>query len=338
MPDGAVVLDDAGQILWFNSAAQRILGLGPRDVGQRIDNLIRNPRFVDYVARGDYAVPLELASPHQREIRLVLHVVPYGTGQRLLMFRDNTRLHQLEKIRRKFVANASHELRTPLTVLSGYVDAMADDDGIPPEWRAPVAEMQRQATRMNAIIVDLLELSRLESSQKAEAQEVDVRRVLEQVVADAAAIRSDPPAIGLEIESPLGLRGSEAELHSAFSNLAVNAVKYTPAGGRVTVRWRCDEEGGHLEFIDTGIGIESRHLEHLTERFYRVDKGRSRDDGGTGLGLAIVKHVLERHEARLTIESEPGRGSRFACHFPPSRLRNPTESPAGDDAGKVAEA
>jgi two-component system phosphate regulon sensor histidine kinase PhoR len=322
MPDAAVVLNDSGEILWFNDAAHRMLGLlAARDVGQRIDNLIRNPHFVAYLAQGDYAEPLDLVSPHERKMRLVLHVVPYGTGQRLLMFRDNTRLHQLEKMRRKFVANASHELRTPLTVLAGYVDAMADDTSLAQEWRGPIAEMQRQGARMNAIIGDLLELSRLESSQtKAGLDEVALPGLLEQIVREASAVRSDPPAVEILLDSQASLRGSDEELHSAFSNLVVNAVKYTPAPGRVTVRWRSDEAGGHLEIIDTGIGIEKKHLDRLTERFYRVDTGRSRREGGTGLGLAIVKHVLDRHDARLEIESQPGRGSRFSCHFPPERV------------------
>jgi two-component system phosphate regulon sensor histidine kinase PhoR len=303
--------------------------LGPRDVGQRIDNLIRNPRFVAYLADGDYAEPLDLVSPHERKTRLVLHVVPYGTGQRLLMFRDNTRLHQLEKMRRKFVANASHELRTPLTVLAGYVDAMAEDPDLTPEWRAPIAEMQRQAARMNAIIGDLLELSRLESSQaKAGHDEVPLRALLEQIAREASAMRSDTPAVDIAIDSPAGLRGSEDELHSAFSNLVVNAVKYTPAAGRVAVRWSRDETGGRLDIIDTGIGIETKHLQRLTERFYRVDTGRSRREGGTGLGLAIVKHVLDRHDARLEIESQPGSGSRFTCVFPPERV---VQAPGTDE-------
>ena len=322
MPDAAVVLNDSCEILWFNDAAHRMLGLlGSRDVGQRIDNLIRNPRFVTYLAQGDYAEPLDLISPHERKIRLVLHVVPYGTGQRLLMFRDNTRLHQLEKVRRKFVANASHELRTPLTVLAGYVDAMAEDAHLMQEWREPITEMQRQAARMNAIVGDLLELSRLESSQsKAGLDEVALPGLLEQIVREASAMRADPPAVEIVLDSRASLRGSEEELHSAFSNLVVNAVKYTPAGGRVTVRWSSDDAGGHLEIVDTGIGIEKKHLDRLTERFYRVATGRSRRDGGTGLGLAIVKHVLDRHDARLAIESQPGRGSRFSSHFPPERV------------------
>jgi two-component system, OmpR family, phosphate regulon sensor histidine kinase PhoR len=340
MPDAAVVLADNGDILWFNDAARRILGLSaPRDVGQRIDNLIRVPRFVSYIAQADYTEPLELVSPHDRSMRLVVHVVPYGTGQRLLMFRDITRLHQLEKMRRKFVANASHELRTPLTVLAGYVDAMAEDPALAGEWRAPIAEMQRQAARMNAIIGDLLELSQLEATRaKAPADEVALRPLLEQIVAEASAVRPDPPAIALRVDSHLPLRGSESELHSAFSNLVVNAVKFTPSEGHVVVRWYTDDEGGHLETVDTGIGIERRHLDRLTERFYRVDTGRSRRDGGTGLGLAIVKHVLERHDARLEIESRPGHGSRFCCHFPPARVGSPESArgePVRDEAARA---
>ena len=336
MPDAAVVLNDSGEILWFNDAAHSMLGLrGARDVGQRIDNLIRNPRFVAYLANGDYREPLDLVSPHDRKMRLVLHVVPYGTGQRLLMFRDHTRLHQLEKMRRKFVANASHELRTPLTVLAGYVEAMAEDPAMAEEWRTPIAEMQRQAARMNAIIEDLLELSRLESSQaKAGFVPVPLRELLEQVAREASAMRLDPPPVEVTMESPHGLYGSEDELHSAFSNLVVNAVKYTPTTGHVRVRWSSDEEGGHLEIIDTGIGIETQHLDRLTERWYRVDTGRSRREGGTGLGLAIVKHVLERHDARLEIESQPGQGSRFCCHFPLERVAKRGARAAGSTSAE----
>lgn len=325
MPDASVVLNDNREILWFNEAATRLLGLdADRDIGQRIDNLIRRPEFSAYLAGFGGREPLELASPIDKKIKLAVHTVPFGTGRRLLMFRDNTRLRQLEKVRRKFVANASHELRSPLTVIAGYLEQMSDDPAFGADWREPLGEMQRQARRMAAIIDDLLELSRLESSVRPAAMEpVDVALLLRDVASEAASHISDPPHIELDVQSSWRLLGEDRELHSVFANLVINAVKYTPAGGRIVVRWRADARGGEASVTDTGIGIAPEHVARLTERFYRVDKGRAREAGGTGLGLAIVKYALQRHGGTLDIESELGVGSTFTCRFPAERVAPP---------------
>jgi two-component system phosphate regulon sensor histidine kinase PhoR len=239
----------------------------------------------------------------------------------LTRLRDVTSEARLESMRKDFVANASHELRSPLTVISGYLDALADEPGLDPTWQEPVQEMRRQSDRMRGIVQDLLELSRLEAhGGEAEATEVDVGGMLALIRKDALARPQRPAVIELHLDSDALLQGSESELHSIFANLVSNAVKYTPADGRVDIRWWTDPKGGHLEVRDTGIGIPAEHLPRLTERFYRVDAGRSRKLGGSGLGLAIVKHALQRHGGRMDVASVEGQGSTFTCHFPASRL------------------
>lgn len=322
MPDGIVLLDSLWEILWFNEAAGRLLGLRHgQDLRRRIGNLIRHPDFIGYLRHGAFDEPLEIPSPTGSGVRLALRVIPYGSDQRLLLARDVTRLHRLEEMRRDFVANASHELRSPLTVVSGYLDAMRADGHIEKEWGTPLAEMQHQIQRMAAIIKDLLELSRLETeAREAPFALVDVPMLLERVRRDALALGYGPKAVEVEIHEPLWLLGSEAELFSAFSNLAFNAMRYTPETGRVVMRWRREPDGASLSVEDTGIGIAAEHLPRLTERFYRVDRSRNRDSGGTGLGLAIVKHVLQRHRAEIFIASEVGKGSIFTCRFPAERV------------------
>ncbi len=340
MPDASVVLNEHREILWFNEAATRLIGLDARrDIGQRVDNLIRQAEFATYLNAGEEAEPFELASPINRKIKLAVHMVPFGAGRQLLMFRDNTRLHQLEKVRRKFVANASHELRSPLTVITGYLEQMSDDPAVLEEWGEPLREMQRQAQRMAAIIGDLLELSRLESAaQPSVSERVPVARLLRDVMSEATAQVPQPARVELDLQATHDLLGEERELHSVFVNLVGNAVKYTPASGTITVRWTVDEAGGHLCVEDTGIGIAREHVQRLTERFYRVDKGRARRAGGTGLGLAIVKHALQRHGATLSVDSEPGRGSRFTCHFPPERVAAPAPRAVAQGGGEAVTA
>ena len=251
-----------------------------------------------------------------------MRLVPYGgEGQQLLLARDITDRKRLEKVRRDFVANASHELRSPLTVINGYLDSLSSDPDLPEDWRQPVLDMGHQAGRMQAIIEDLLTLSRLEAGAKTPVTDrVDVGGLLAMIRKDALSLPERPATIDLHIDSQARLLGAENELYSAFSNLVSNAVKYTAASGRVEIGWSVDERGGHLTVADTGKGIPADAIPRLTERFYRADKGRDRISGGTGLGLAIVKHVLERHGATLEIESELGQGSRFTCHFPSERL------------------
>jgi two-component system, OmpR family, phosphate regulon sensor histidine kinase PhoR len=327
MPEGAALLGSNNELLWFNQKAERWLGLKRRrDVGIRIGNLVRFPAFTQYLQQGDFSHPVVV---HQHahvageaERWLSIHIVQAeGAAQRLLIARDITREMLLETMRKDFVANASHELRSPLTVISGYLDALGDDESLETLWRQPVQEMRRQATRMHQLIEELLRLSRLEEDNSTAVQEcVDAPGLLALLRKETLALEARPEHVEFSIESGACLLGSESELQSLFGNLVSNAVKYTPRDGSISVRWWSDDEGAHMSVTDTGIGIAPEHLPRLTERFYRVDAGRSRDMGGFGLGLAIVKHVLQRHDATLTVDSEPGRGSCFTCHFPPERV------------------
>jgi two-component system phosphate regulon sensor histidine kinase PhoR len=323
MPDGVVVLNPQAEILWFNRTAARLLGLrGKSDVGLRIENLLRAPEFLRYLRQGQYAVPVVLHSAVGGECFLSLQIVPYGAGQLLVLVRDVTREARLEGMRKDFVANASHELRSPLTVLSGYLETLAQEPGIDPSLQGPLQEMRRQAQRMTRIVQDLLELSRLESSDaSAPSQPIDVAALMAQLRQDVLARPVHPSTVQVQAESATRLLGEEVQIHSAFANLVDNAAKYTPVDGSVRIRWWTDAQGGHFSVADTGIGIAPEHIPRLTERFYRVDAGRSRATGGSGLGLAIVKHVLQRHGGQLSIDSAEGRGSSFTCHFPPERLQ-----------------
>jgi two-component system, OmpR family, phosphate regulon sensor histidine kinase PhoR len=322
LPDGVIILSPQREIVWFNRQAARLLGLRrPVDVGLRIDNLIRAPEFAHYLHSDDFAMPLIIRPPVQIDLYLSLQVVPYGGGQSLLLVRDVTRQMRLEGMRKDFVANASHELRTPLTVISGYLDTLADDPLVDSAWEGPIRDMRTQAQRMNAIIADLLELSRLESTEgEAPREPVDVPRMLERLHRDALVSPDRPRHVLLELDSGDGLLGAAHEIESAFTNLLVNAVKYTMADGSVKMRWWVDEAGAHFAVIDSGIGIPAEHIPRLTERFYRVDAGRSRGHGGSGLGLAIVKHALQRHGGWLDVQSTEGKGSTFTCHFPQQRV------------------
>lgn len=321
-PDGGVLLTANHEIVTYNAAAQRLLGLRrTRDRGQRVENLLRHPEFVAYMTAGDFTKSVELPSPGGHDSWISCLLIPYGPEQKLLLIRDITANVRLERTRRDFVANASHELRTPLTVISGYLDALAEDDAMPAGWTMPLAEMRAQSQRMGQLLDDLLQLSRLESSQPALPERpVDVGAVLRAARQEALAMPEHPARIEVEIRGPARIRGDESELHSVVSNLVSNAVRYTGPDGSITIGWRVDEEGGHLSVADTGIGIAEDDIPRITERFYRTDRGRARQKGGTGLGLAIVKHVLRRHEADLEIRSQLGVGSTFTCHFPTHRL------------------
>lgn len=322
LPDGVIILSSNREIVWFNPPAGRMFGLKRGvDSGLRIDNLVRAPEFVKYLHSDKFAGPLVIRPPLQVESYLSVQAVPYGAGQILLLARDVTRQMQIEAMRKDFVANASHELRTPLTVISGYLDTLADDRGIDPVWAGPIRDMRVQAQRMNSIIGDLLELSRLESNDgEASAEAIDIRGLLERLQRDALASPVRPTTVALELDSDDGLFGSARDIESAFTNLLVNALKYTPRVGFVRMRWWSDEEGAHFSVEDSGIGIPPEHLPRITERFYRVDQGRSRDQGGSGLGLAIVKHALQLHGGHLQVSSVEDKGSTFTCHFPPGRI------------------
>lgn len=319
MPDATVVLTRDDRIEWFNRAARHYLGLQPKlDVGQRIDNLIRHSRFSEFLERGDFSEPLEMPSPLDHEHYFSFRIVPYGNRQKLLVVRDISRLKRLERMRSDFVANVSHELRTPLTVLSGYLENMMDEGDVASNhWSRGLQQMQGQTQRMTRLVEDLLMLSRLEDEEKAGLRDpVAVPAILEALLQDARTLSGERQHhISLQADASLWLRGSEKELTSAFSNLIFNAVQYTPEQGHIDVRWYREGDAACFDVQDDGVGIAPQHVHRLTERFYRVDTGRSRESGGTGLGLAIVKHVLDRHAGRLEIESRPGKGSCFRCRF-----------------------
>lgn len=339
LPDATAVLSDRGDIEWFNDAAQKLLGLRtPGDVGHRVANLVRHPHFIEFLQAGDYTKSVEIPSPVDNGILLTVFIVPYGKEKRLLVARDITRLHHLEQVRRDFVANVSHELRTPLTVINGFLETLSEDAvECPPPWQRSLQLMRQQASRMQNIVNDLLMLSKLETGQSAHTkQSVAVPEILQTLLREARALSAERAhRIELEVDTSLWLQGNHDELHSAFSNLVFNAIQYTPAQGSIGIRWFADAQGAHLVVSDTGEGIAPHHLPRLTERFYRVDAGRSRQSGGTGLGLAIVKHVLNRHGAQLRIHSELGKGSTFTCDFPVDLV---LPQPKHDDLAQIASA
>jgi two-component system, OmpR family, phosphate regulon sensor histidine kinase PhoR len=323
MPEGAILLGPGHEILWFNPRAAQWLHLRrKRDFGIRVENLIRHPSFIEYLRSGQPEEGVVVYEPGDSNRWLAFNVVRAGELERqLLIVRDVSREMRLEAMRKDFVANASHELRSPLTVISGYLDALADDEKLDPTWSSPVLEMRRQAERMGEIIHDLLELSKLESDQRSSQEApVDIGGMLAMLRKEVMALETRPKKITIALDSDALLRGSESELHSIISNLVTNAVKYTPRDGEIEMRWWTDTEGAHVSVRDTGVGIAPEHIPRLTERFYRVDAGRARDMGGSGLGLAIVKHALQQHGGGLTIDSTLGRGSTFTCHFPAARI------------------
>jgi len=322
LPNGVVILNAQREIAWFNRRAAQLLELRTTaDLGMRIEHLLREPEFLRYLARQDYSNPVVIRPTMGEDSYLSLQVAPYGDGQLLLLVSDVSRQMRLEAVRRDFVANASHELRSPLTVISGYLETLGQDQALDPDLLGPIAEMRRQAERMTSIIRDLLELSRLEETDEiVGGAPIDVAAILALLRKDVLARPVHPQEVRVRIDSAAQLIGDEPEIHSAFSNLVDNAAKYTPPEGSIEMRWWTDEEGGHLAVTDTGFGIPSEHIPRLTERFYRVDAGRSRATGGSGLGLAIVKHVLQRHGAQLEVQSTLGEGSSFTCHFPAERL------------------
>ena len=320
LPDGVIAFDRHRHIDWINERAARHFALSAEtDRGQALTNLIRHPEFVAYINDGDYAEPLIYRGGRVEGLTLLLQVIPYGTDQNLLVSRDISQIERMETMRRDFIANVSHELKTPLTVVAGFSEMLAEDFAA--YEKADVEHYLKliceQNARMQRLIDDLLTLSALESGSAGPIEEpVAVEPLLASILSDTQALSAGKHEIVLDVEKPSVLSGCANELRSAFGNLAGNAVRYTPAGGRITLTWRETAEGGDFIVADTGIGIASQHLSRLTERFYRVDRGRSRETGGTGLGLAIVKHVLTRHGATLSITSEPGKGSRFVAHFP----------------------
>lgn len=334
MPDGGIVLNSEFEIMLCNKAAQRLAGFRRKqDKGHRVDNILRDPAFSRYLHAGDFRNGIEIRSPVTEHGWLLCRIVPYGADQLLLLIQDITDRRRLAAMRRDFVANASHELRSPLTVVSGYLDTMASDEDIPEQWQKPLSQMQIQANRMNKIVAELLELSRLESAGAAPTDEiVDVCGLLAAAKKSLAG-RNEIPQVEVNCQSRAKLHGSTAEIESLIDNLLSNAIRYTPKEGRIAMSWSSDAEGAALAVTDTGIGIEPELTPRLTERFFRVDAGRSRDDGGVGLGLAIVKHILERHDGQLDIDSTPGEGSSFTCRFSPGRIVANEPVPISSDGG-----
>ena len=320
-PDAALVLNDKGEVVVSNRQARRMLGVRKRlDKGRQALKLIRDPAFVNWLTRGDREL-VRFKSPELPDTWLEAQRVPYAEKQVLLLVRDVTTAVLADKTRSDFVANASHELQTPLTVLTGYLESMAEDEEFPERWSDPVHHMASQCDRMTRLVRDLLELSRLETADTAPGfEEVNMMDVLGDAVRIATARSAGQLDIFAKVSSDRPLLGEDFEIRSVATNLAINAVAFTPPGGKVVLRWETSNGGGRISATDTGIGIRREHLPRLTERFYRVRGEGSPVVPGTGLGLAIVKHVLNRHGGRLEIESEPGSGSTFTCHFPPERV------------------
>lgn len=329
LPDAVVVVERNSQrALWFNKAATQLLGLRyPDDLQSPLGERLQSLSLSHWLAAGRNAEPmLDAASPVDPNLRLNLRLIPYSDEYWLLVARDVSKLLHLEQVRRDFVANVSHELRTPLTVVHGYLDMLDPADF--PEWTPMLAEMQKQSQRMTQLVEDLLTLSRLEVQDKLADDDVAMAPMLATLRREAEALSQGRHAIVVQDEGGLDLHGSNKELHSAFSNLVSNAVRYTPAGGSITIRFAPEGSGAVLSVRDTGYGIPDSHLPRITERFYRVSTSRSRESGGTGLGLSIVKHVLNLHQARLEIESRVGQGSTFSIHFTAERVHSRAGQPA----------
>jgi two-component system phosphate regulon sensor histidine kinase PhoR len=339
LPGGVAMLDSGDQLLWFNDTAATHLGLqAGSDYGLRITNIVRVPGLAPFLQRAQPDDTLDYRPADRAWQLLSLRAIPFGDGRKLLVSIDVTKIERAQTMRRDFIANVSHELRTPLTVIHGFLEHMNDAPAVPAEQaRRHIALMTQQSDRMLKLVDDLLMLSRLEGGDSpVRGEQVDIPTLLQALAEDARALSAGRHEIDVQVPALAHIAGSADELRSAFGNLVSNAVRYTPAGGHVTLAWRIDEQGrGVFSVADTGIGIAAEHIPRLTERFYRVDRGRSRETGGTGLGLAIVKHVLLRHQATLDIQSELGAGSEFRLIFP--AWRSVLAASAGDvkEAGDI---
>ena len=319
-----IMINQHDNLDWWNKAAETLLGFKfPQDKNQSINNLIRNPKFHDYFYNENYAEALVMEAPGDARKVLEFQIALFGEHERLMIVRDITQLQRLARMRKDFVANVSHELGTPITVIKGYLEAILDNqDSLDKKWHKPMQQMRQQSMRMENIVRDLLLLSSLETkTPPRNRQEVSATSLVKEIENDTRQMFTDKShTIRINCESDALISGKRNELYSAVSNLVVNAAKYTPANGEITVRTYFTEEDFVIAVSDNGIGIEAHHIPRLTERFYRVDVSRSSDSGGTGLGLAIVKHILARHDAELVIESQYGKGSEFRCEFPLARV------------------
>lgn len=324
MPDGMVILDQHDRIEWCNPAAARHLGLDRQaDIHQQLTHLVRVPAMREYLTEQEYSQPLILRVPRPQEQVLTIQLVPFDSNRKLLLSRDITQLDRLQTVHRDFVANVSHELRTPLTVVAGFVETMLDMPDMEADTRQRQLSMvHEQAGRMLRLVEDLLALSRLENGQQLKEEDTNVPQLIQILLSEAEGLSRGRHKINIAACCPQRLIGNHDELHSAFGNLVSNAIRYTPQDGTISLIWEMREGQPVFAVRDSGIGIAAEHIPRLTERFYRIDRGRSRATGGTGLGLAIVKHVLQRHQARLVIQSRLGEGSEFAVHFPAERTLN----------------
>ena len=323
LPEGVAILNEMNRLEWFNPLAQQHFDLDANhDIMQDITYLVRQPEFVEYLQESNFNEPLIMIPSRHDDLVLSIKLIPYGGNKRLLISRDITQFKRIEAMRRDFVANVSHELRTPLTVVSGFVENLQDMlDLNQDSAKRALHLMAEQTRRMDNLVADLLTLSRLENEQSPLREElVDIPELLKEIYQEGKLLSSERHLLRMEIANSANLLGNRDELHSAFGNLLSNAIRYTPEGGEILLRWY--ERGGQPVFAvqDSGIGIAAQHIPRLTERFYRVDRSRSRETGGTGLGLAIVKHIAMRHQAKLEISSEEGKGSTFALIFPVKRL------------------
>lgn len=324
LPDGVIFLDGQRRILWMNHLAENLMYLSQNvDSGKPIEHMVREPEFVAYLQNADFTEPLMYHPARRSDAYYMVNVIDYGNERSLMTIRDLTRLEKLENVRRDFVANVSHELKTPLTVISGFIETLQVHNGLlSEEKRLRYLNLAfSQAQQMNRLVQDLLTLSSLEASTAfVDETQIDLSNLVHDAVLAGEAISAGQHEISCEIPSDLRLLGSASAVRSIIGNLVNNAINYTPNGGRINIGWESTEDGGCLYVRDTGIGIAPNHLPRLTERFYRVDQGRSRDTGGTGLGLAIVKHALTRHQGRLFIQSELNVGSKFSAFFPAKRI------------------
>ncbi|MDD4929749.1 MAG: phosphate regulon sensor histidine kinase PhoR [Gallionella sp.] len=322
-PEGVASLNELNRIEWCNPLAELHFGLNAqRDIQQDITYLVRQPEFFEYLHAGEFAEPLVMKAARHDEMLLSIVLVPYGGNKRLLISRDITQLERIETMRRDFVANVSHEMRTPLTVVNGFVENLQDMDDLSHEnIQRALQLMAGQTRRMDHLVSDLLTLSRLESDDHPlQAEMVDMQSLLDEVYRDGQMLSAGRHQHSLDVTGVARLLGNRDELRSAFGNLVSNAVRYTPEGGTIKLRWDLRGDKPVFSVKDSGIGVEAQHIPRLTERFYRVDRSRSRETGGTGLGLAIVKHIALRHQARLEIVSEEGSGSTFSLVFPEKRV------------------
>lgn len=320
--DGLLLIDKNNEITWSNENAKEWLGLNEKYASKNIRSYFPNPNFSVFLREIDSEKTLEVISPTKKENFLSLQIIPFGDEERIIIIRDISKPIKLETIRTDFAANASHELRSPLTVIAGYIDMMQHDDSIPKDWQEPIKELGKQSQRMQSVLSDLLVLFQLESeSNEIDDEVIDLEAIANSSKKEAMSRKNPPQSFEVNFSEPALIKGDEFRIQSVVTNIVENALRYSDKKGAIKIYWHTDEKGGHLSIKDNGIGMEDKHLKRITERFYRIDKGRSRDMGGTGLGLAIVKYALQNHNATLEIKSIIGAGSEFICHFPKDRIK-----------------